>query len=76
MLMLRLICTSKLNIKENFKMWFLHFLERSKYLAPSNNFFNKEMIYSEAGTINIEVRVFRGIFSKKVILRKDDYQAD
>ena len=26
-------CTIKLNIKENFKIWMLSFLERSKYLT-------------------------------------------
>ena len=28
----RVTCTIKLNIKENFKIWMLSFLERSKYL--------------------------------------------
>ena len=77
MLVLRLTCTSKLNIKENFKMWLLCFLERSKYLAYSDHFFDKEMMYFEAGAINIdENRHSRNIFSKKLILRKGDYQTD
>ena len=29
----RITCTIKLNIKENFKIWMLSFLERSKYLT-------------------------------------------
>ena len=77
MLVLRLTCTSKLSIKENFKMWLLCFLERRKYLAYSDHFFDKEMMYFEAGAINIdENRHSRNIFSKKLILRKDDYQTD
>ena len=77
MLVLRLTCTSKLSIKKNFKMWLLCFLERRKYLAYSDHFFDKEMMYFEAGAINIdENRHSRNIFSKKLILRKDDYQTD
>ena len=29
----RVICTIKLNIKENYNIWMLSFLERSKYLT-------------------------------------------
>ena len=29
----RVTCTIKLNIKENFKIWMLSFLERSKYVT-------------------------------------------
>ena len=35
-------------------MWLLRFLDRSKNLAYSNHVFDKEAIYSEAGTINID----------------------
>ena len=34
------------------------------------------MIYSEAGTINIDVRILGEYFLKKLILRKDDYQTN
>ena len=30
---IRITCTIKLNIKENFKIWILSFLVRSKYLT-------------------------------------------
>ena len=77
MLVLSLTCTSKLNIKENFKMWLLCFLERSKYLAYSDHFFDKEMKHFEAGAINIDAnRHSRNKFSKKIILRQGDYQRD
>ena len=54
MLVLRLAYTIKVNIKENFKMWLLRFLGTSKYLAQSDHFLDREVIYFEAETINID----------------------
>ena len=51
----RVTCTIKLNIEENFKIWMLSFLGRSKnYLTSNNLFFDKENIYFEPGTINAD----------------------
>ena len=48
-----------------------------QYLAYSDHIFDKEMMDFEAGAINIDGnRHSRNIFSKKLILRKGDYQTD
>ena len=40
-------------------MWLFRFLEKSKYLTQNDDFFDKEMIYFEAGTINIDGNTLR-----------------
>ena len=51
----RVTSTIKLNIEENFKIWMLSFLGRSKYYLTQNDyFFDKEKIYFEAEAVNVD----------------------
>ena len=50
----RVACRIQLNIKENFKIWMLSFLERSEYLTYNDQFSDKGKIYFEAGAINTD----------------------
>ena len=71
----RVTCTIKLNIEENFKIWMLSFLGKSKYyLTYNDHLFDKENIYFEAGAINADENTWGEYSPKKLRLRRDEYQ--
>ena len=69
----RVTCTIKLNIEENFKMWIVSFLGKSRYyLTENDHFLDKEKIYFEAGAINADRNTSGEYFLKKRRLRRGE----
>ena len=66
---IRITCTIKVNIKENFKIWILSFLVRSKYLTSNDHFFDKVKTYlnQELQILmeTLEENIFKEIYTEK-----------
>ena len=66
----RVTCTVKLNIEENFKVWMVSFLGKSRhYITENDHFSDKEKIYFEVGAIDADGNTSVEYLLKKLRLR-------
>ena len=69
----RVTCTVKLNIEENFKIWMVSFLLESRhYLTENDHFSDKEKIYFKLGAIDADGNTSGEYLLKKLRLRRGE----